>query len=194
MRIPRITANYIKLQQITVNYSKLQQFAVICPNLARPERTKSRTRGPRARSRRACEKFARPARSRRAEVQGIIGSVAKWFFGRSLATGFLTRLRRLLCSAAERWPVQPTSTPAPSPPPAPCNLLRGAWGRQAAVSWGRALVASLVPSLISRLLDPGLVPGLVPSAIASLAPLRHASNLCGPFLCHRADSCVLGPP
>ena len=41
------------------------------------------------------------------------GSVAKWFFGRSLATGLLTRLRRLLCCFAERRPAQPTSTPAP---------------------------------------------------------------------------------
>ena len=25
-------------------------------------------------------------------------------------------------------------------------------------------------------------------------PLRHASNLCGPFLCNRANCCVPGPP
>ena len=58
-----------------------------------------------------------------------------------------------------------------------CNLLRGAWGRQAAVSWGRALVASLVPSF----LVPGLVSGVVSIVVATLAPLRHASNLGGHF-------------
>ena len=63
--------------------------------------------------------------------------MAKWFFGRSLATGFLTGLRRLLCSVAERWPVEPTSTPAPSPPspPAPksADPARGAaWGASSA--------------------------------------------------------------
>ena len=57
-----------------------------------------------------------------------------------------------------------------------------AWGTRAAVSWCRALVP-LVPSLVlSLLLVPGLVPGsIVSSVIAALAPLRHASNLCGPF-------------
>ena len=46
----------------------------------------------------------------------VIGSVAKWIFWRSPATSFLTGPRRLLCSGTERWPVQPTSTPAtPSP-------------------------------------------------------------------------------
>ena len=100
----------------------------------------------------------------------IIGSVAKWFFGRSLATGFLTGLRKLLCSVAERWPVQPTSTPAPS-------LLSEAGGRQAAVSLGRTLSASLVASF----LVPGLVSGVVSSVVATLAPLRDAPNLGGHF-------------
>ena len=58
---------------------------------------------------------------------GLIGSVAKWFFGRSLATGFLTRIWRLLCSVAERWPVQPTSTPAP-PSPQMCKFGNGSVG------------------------------------------------------------------
>ena len=32
----------------------------------------------------------------------------------ALATGVLTGVRRLLCCFAKRWPVQPTSIPAPS--------------------------------------------------------------------------------
>ena len=71
-----------------------------------------------------------------------------------------------------------------------------AWGTRAAVSWCRALVP-LVPSLVlSLLLVPGLVPGsIVSSVIAALAPLRHASNLCGPFnLCSLLSAVSLGPP
>ena len=71
-----------------------------------------------------------------------------------------------------------------------------AWGTRAAVSWGRALAARLVPSLVlSLLLIPGLVPGLVSSVVANLVPLRHASNLCGPFnLCSLLSAVSLGPP
>ena len=71
-----------------------------------------------------------------------------------------------------------------------------AWGTRAAVSWCRALVP-LVPSLVlSLLLIPGLVPGsIVSSVIAALAPLRHASNLCGPLnLCSLLSAVSLGPP
>ena len=119
--------------------------------------------------------------------------MAKWFFGRSLATGFLTRIWRLLCSVAERWPVQPTSTPAP-PSPKCASLVMEAWGTRVAVSWVQALAARLVPSLVSSLLVLGLVPGLVSSVIATLAPLRHASNLGGPFnLCSLLSAVSLAP-
>ena len=56
-------------------------------NLARTGRTKSRTRGPRARSRRACEKFARPARSRRAEVQLMASAEHKMAFAEHARKG-----------------------------------------------------------------------------------------------------------
>ena len=63
-----------------------------------------------------------------------------------------------------------------------------AWGTRAAVFWGGALAASLVLSLLS-------VPGLVSNVIATVAPLRHASNLCGPFLlCSLQAAVSLGPP
>ena len=70
-----------------------------------------------------------------------------------------------------------------------------AWRTRIAVSWVQALAARLVPSLVSSLLVPGLVPGLVSSVIATLAPLRHASNLGGPFnLCSLLSAVSLGPP
>ena len=70
-----------------------------------------------------------------------------------------------------------------------------AWGTRVAVSWVQALAARLVPSLVSSLLVLGLVPGLVSSVIATLAPLRHASNLGGPFnLCSLLSAVSLGPP
>ena len=74
--------------------------------------------------------------------------------------------------------------------------MEAAWGTWvAAVSWVQALAARLVPSLVSSLLVLGLVPGLVSSVIATLAPLRHASNLGGPFnLCSLLSAVSLGPP
>ena len=75
------------------------------------------------------------------------------------------------------------------------SLVMEAWGTRVAVSWVQALAARLVPSLVSSLLVPGLVPGLVSSVIATLAPLRHASNLGGPFnLCSLLSAVSLGPP
>ena len=75
------------------------------------------------------------------------------------------------------------------------SLEMEAWGTRVAVSWVQALAARLVPSLVSSLLVPGLVPGLVSSVIATLAPLRHASNLGGPFnLCSLLSAVSLGPP
>ena len=91
----------------------------------------------------------------------------------------------------------PSSPRAPQPPPSPkcASLVMEAWGTRVAVSWVQALAARLVPSLVSSLLVPGLVPGLVSSVIATLAPLRHASNLGGPFnLCSLLSAVSLGPP
>ena len=91
----------------------------------------------------------------------------------------------------------PSSPRAPQPPPSPkcASLVMEAWGTRVAVSWVQALAARLVPSLVSSLLVLGLVPGLVSSVIATLAPLRHASNLGGPFnLCSLLSAVSLGPP
>ena len=82
----------------------------------------------------------------------------------------------------------------PSPPKC-ASFVMEAWGTWVAVSWVQALAARLVPSLVSSLLVLGLVPGLVSSVIATLAPLRHASNLGGPFnLCSLLSAVSLGPP
>ncbi len=81
------------------------------------------------------------------------------------------------------------------PSPKCASLVMEAWGTRVAVSWVQALAARLVPSLVSSLLVLGLVPGLVSSVIATLAPLRHASNLGGPFnLCSLLSAVSLGPP
>ena len=78
-----------------------------------------------------------------------------------------------------------------------CKFGNGSVGHAGCcVSWGRVLAVSLVPSLVPSLLVPGLVPGsIVSSVVANLVPLRHASNLCGPFnLCSLLSAVSLGPP
>ena len=65
-----------------------------------------------------------------------------------------------------------------------------AWGTRAFVFWGGVLSASLVPCLVLSLLS---VPGLVCNVIDTVAPLRHASNLCGPFLRIVQIAVSLGP-
>ena len=137
----------------------------------------------------------------------LVGNVAKWLCcplreATSAALPYTRRAGFLACTESTR-PVQPRSTQPPAPSPSPKrNFYRipreSLYIAVYCCIRGYIVVyciylCILFSTVVYRCIL--LYTAIIVGSVATVSPLRHASNPCGPFsLCASANCCVPGPP